>query len=819
MANTIGTAYIQIKPSTEGIEGSISSALGGESEKAGAEAGGKLSKALGTAAKVGVSAIAGATAAVGAFGKASLDAGMTFDASMSQVAATMGFSTAELADSTSAASQSFQQLRDFAQEMGSTTAFSASEAADALNYMALAGYDAETSMTMLPNVLNLAAAGGIDLASASDMVTDAQTALGLSLEETAVMVDQMARASSKSNTSVEQLGEAFLTVGGTAKNLRGGTEELSQILGVLADNGIKGSEAGTHLRNIMLAMNPTTDAAADAWERLGVDAYDADGNLKPLQYTFEELSEAMKDMSQEEKTRTLSAMFNKTDLSSINALLDTTSDRYWDLKQSIMGAWYTTDSLTESMTNNGFSLDEMKANLEKLGVSAETFADDLDWANGSAVDFADYLWEAADAGVSEEDIINALGGDLDALQVAFDGATGAAQAMADTQLDNLTGDITLFQSALEGAKIAVSDGLTPMFREFVQFGSEGLSTLTEAFKEGGLSGAMEAFGTLLSDLVTMVIEMLPDMIEAASALLKALADGIIDNLPLIIDTGIQIVLELVKGIIDSLPELFKKGVEIINSFVDSVLDNIDKVIEMALDLIVALAEGLIDALPKLIDKAPIIIERLVEAITKNIPKLLACAIQLIIALADGLIQGIPRLILAIPEIILAITSGIANGIVDMIDVGGDLIEGLWEGIKNSWSKLVEHAKSLATNLVDTFKNILRIGSPSKLFRDEVGKWIPAGIAVGIEGNTDVLDDSMKTMQTALDPRQLDVASSYAVNYDTTSGNDSVLALLREYLPQLANMQMVTDTGVMVGALAPKMDRELGRMASMRSRFV
>lgn len=100
--------------------------------------------------------------------------------------------------------------------MGSTTAFSASEAADALNYMALAGYDADTSMTVLPSVLNLAAAGGIGLADASDMVTDALSAFGMGSDEAATMVDQMALTASKSNTSVQQLGEAFLTIGANA---------------------------------------------------------------------------------------------------------------------------------------------------------------------------------------------------------------------------------------------------------------------------------------------------------------------------------------------------------------------------------------------------------------------------------------------------------------------------------------------------------------------------------------------------------------------------------------------------------------------------
>ena len=200
----------------------------GEAEKGGSGIG----KALGTAGKVAGAALAATTTAAVAFGKSAVDAGMEFDTSMSQVAATMGYTVDQLSDSNSEAAKTFNELRDFAQEMGSTTAFSASQAADALNYMALAGYDADTSMQMLPTVLDLAAAGSIDLASASDMVTDAQSALGLSLDETSQMVDQMAMTASKSNTSVAQLGEAMLTIGATARGVAGGTTELSTVLGV-----------------------------------------------------------------------------------------------------------------------------------------------------------------------------------------------------------------------------------------------------------------------------------------------------------------------------------------------------------------------------------------------------------------------------------------------------------------------------------------------------------------------------------------------------------------------------------------------------------
>lgn len=176
---------------------------------------------------------------------ASVQTGQTFDSAMAQVAATMGKTVDQLSNETGTVQLEWGEfsgnLRDYAREMGANTQFSATEAAQALNYMALAGYDTQEAMSMLPNVLNLAAAGGMELATASDMITDAQTALGLSFEETTKMVDQMAVTSQKSNTSVSQLGDAILTIGAYARNVAGGTQELNTVLGALADNGIKGS--------------------------------------------------------------------------------------------------------------------------------------------------------------------------------------------------------------------------------------------------------------------------------------------------------------------------------------------------------------------------------------------------------------------------------------------------------------------------------------------------------------------------------------------------------------------------------------------------
>lgn len=367
---------------------------------------------------------------------ASVKVGAKFDTAMSQVAATMGVTVDEITE-----------LRDFAKEMGSTTAFSATQAAEGLNYMALAGYDAETSMKMLPTVLDLAAAGAMELGAASDMVTDAQTALGLSTGETSVLVDQMAKASSKSNTSVSQLGEAILKIGPTARNIAGGTGELTQVLGLLADNGIKGSEAGTHLRNILLSLN--TDKVKDAFHEMGVEVYDAEGNMRSLSDIFPELSQAMDGLTNEEKTGMLAKLFNKTDLSSINSLLGTSAERW-----------------------------------KELGI-------------------------------------------------AIDDSAGAAGEMAETQLDNLEGSVTLLKSALEGAGIAIGDVLAPYIRKLADFANMLVSKFNELSPATqkiivGIGAVVAALGPLLvigGMIMTGVGTILP-MLPTIGAVLAGLASPI-----------------------------------------------------------------------------------------------------------------------------------------------------------------------------------------------------------------------------------------------------------------------------------------------------
>ncbi len=529
----------------------------------------------------------GAAAAV-AFGASAVKTGAQFDSAMSQVAATMGTTT-----------DNIQELRNFAQEMGATTAFSATQAAEALNYMALAGYDAETSMSMLPTVLDLAAAGGIELASASDMVTDAQSALGLSLDETAELVDKMAKASSKSNTSVSQLGDAILTVGGTAKTLAGGTTELSTALGILADNGIKGAEGGTALRNIILALSAPTDTAAKKMAELGLEAYDASGNLRPMEDIFLDLNNALSTMTQGEQTEVLSTLFNKVDLKSANALLATSADRWEDLSGAI------------------------------------------------------------------------------------DDASGSAKAMANTQLDNLEGDITLLKSAFEGLQIQISDKLAPAFRKGVQF----LTKLIDNFETVGpaIAGAATAIG------VFAVAINIGSIIQKTAVAFKAL------NLVLAANP-IGIVVALLAGLAVALVTLWKNN-EKFRKNVTKVWNAISKFFSWTMKVIKkALSDGW-DSIKK---NASTKWNEIKNFLSKTWANIKATAIATWDAIKTAISSAIDKAKTAVTNTIGKLKSALSTAWSNIKSTASTM----WNNIKTAITTPIQNAKNALSTAADNIKSAL-----------------------------------------------------------------------------------------------------------------
>ena len=295
-----------------------------------------------------------------------VDIGSDFETAMAQVAATSGMSAKDVANNI----QDYQNLANAAKEAGLTTMYSASEAAEALNYLALAGYTVDESIEYLPSSLTLAAAGAMDLGTASDMVTDAISALNLELDETDSFVDRMAKTAQSSNTSIEQLGRAILTVGGTAQVLAGGVTELDTALGVLANNGIKAAVGGTSLRQIIVNLTKPTKQAAGIIEDLGLKIYDVEGNMRPLNEIFGDLNEKMKDFSDKERMDVITHLFDARQLRTANALLKDSGEAWDELYDKIENADGAAEKMAETMRSNlNGALNIAKSNLESLAIT------------------------------------------------------------------------------------------------------------------------------------------------------------------------------------------------------------------------------------------------------------------------------------------------------------------------------------------------------------------------------------------------------------------------------------------------------------------
>mgnify|MGYP004546619333 CR=1 FL=1 len=415
-----------------------------------------------------------------------VETGKSFEASMSQVTATMGLTTA---------SEEYEVLSAAAKEMGATTKYSATQAGEALNYLALAGYSAENSVKALPTVLNVAAAGGIDLAYASDMITDSMSALGLEMSDLTGFSDKLAKTSQKSNTSVAQLGEAILTVGGTAKSLAGGVDELNTMLGLIADNGIKGAEGGTALRNIILSLSAPTDTAAAALKELNVQAFDSDGNLRELSDVFGDLNTALAPLTDEEKTQFLNKIFNKVDLKAVNALLGTTSTRFDELRGYVEDCDGAAAQMAETMSDNlEGDMQILNSSLEAVGVSTyEKFSGPMREAVQEITGIFDEL---------NEKINGELGDKLETLAEKLgDIAVQAAEFAVDEGIPKLIdalgwicdhGDELLNAAETAGAMVIAYKGLSAANTAITAIKNTAAAMSTAATAAEGLGIAMNA---------------------------------------------------------------------------------------------------------------------------------------------------------------------------------------------------------------------------------------------------------------------------------------------------------------------------------------
>ena len=299
----------------------------------------RMTKAL---KKIGAAVVAAfAVDKIKDFGKACISAGMDFDSQMSTVAAISG-----------ATGEEFEILRAKAQEMGATTAFSATESAQAMEYMAMAGWKTTDITNGLAGVMNLAAASGEDLATTSDIVTDAMTAFGMSADQSTYFADVLAQTATNANTNVGMMGETFKYVAPLAGAMGYNIEDMSAAIGLMANAGIKGSQSGTSLRNIITNLASPTDKAAGAMDDLGISLTDSDGKTKSFGETLSDLRISFADLDEVQKTQYASAIAGKEGMSGLLALINSSDEDFDKLTDSIKNCTGASEKMAEIRLDN-----------------------------------------------------------------------------------------------------------------------------------------------------------------------------------------------------------------------------------------------------------------------------------------------------------------------------------------------------------------------------------------------------------------------------------------------------------------------------------
>ena len=719
---------------------------------------------LGSIAQRGMSLISGAvTAAAGKItelGQKAVSVGSSFESSMAQVIATMGITKDTVQDGVN----SYDLLKDAAAAAGESTTFSASEAADALNYLALAGYSAAQSAEALPAVLDLAAAGGLDLAYASDLATDAMAALGIEANKDNLthFGDQLAKTASKANASVSQLGEAILVVGGTAKSLAGGTTELNAALGVLANRGIKGAEGGTALRNMILSLSAPTDKAAAQLHSLGVEVLDAAGNMRPMNEIFRDMNTALADVSDGEKTQILNNIFNKVDLKSAQAMLAGCGKEFDDLTAALSDCDGAMSQMAETMNDTlEGDMKSLASKAEALGIAVyDSMNEPL---RGLAQLGGEYLSKltlafkvggvagaARELGVIVGDVVKKLASYLpEIIRIGTTFIKSLAQSMKD--------HAPAILDALVTAAGTLIGGITEIAPILWDLGMEIITEIAESLTEN-LPQISEKAGEIIGQIGQTLSEDLPVIIEAAYDIITALVNALTQNIGMVITAAVQIITSLVtallnpgsitkllaagvellkavaKAIVDNLPLLIQTAISLVTALCTDLLkpQNILALIEAAIDILLTLTDGIIDNLDEILIACEMIITTIIEETLKpeNLGKLLELGVSMLLKLIEGLCQVGGKLVGFAWDLFTELASTLAN--IDWAQLGIQIVEGICSGLLDCEFVLDDFLGDFGDNWVSGIRDVFGIHSPSKVMREQVGRYLAEGVGEGFE---------------------------------------------------------------------------------------
>lgn len=420
---------------------------------------------------------------------------MDFDAQMSKVAAISG-----------ATGNDFDALRDKAIEMGDKTKFSASESAEAMEYMAMAGWKTEDMLNGISGVMSLAAASGEELGTTSDIVTDGLTAFGLSAEDSSHFADVLAAASANANTNVSMLGESFKYVAPVAGSLGYSVEDVSTALGVMANSGIKASQGGTALRTLFTNMAHPTDTMAVAMEKLGISLDDGRGNMKSLAEVMQDLREGFGElkMTEEEYNASfgeLNAQFEAGSLSE-----EEYQDAVSALTDELFGAEGAMKAEAAAMLAGKTGMAGLLAIVNSTDEDFTKLSESINHASDSTALLADgSIVPLSEALASGQEVVQTF--------------NGAAEQMAGVMMDNASGGIDILKSNIQTLAISIGDLLMPTVREIIT----------------GLQGFIQKLNSLDDDTKEMIVKI--GLVAAAVGPVLVVAGTLISSIGSIVSAG------------------------------------------------------------------------------------------------------------------------------------------------------------------------------------------------------------------------------------------------------------------------------------------
>lgn len=627
------------------------------------------------------------TAALTAAGTAAVGIASSFESEMSKVAAISG-----------ATGDDLQALSDKAREMGATTQYSAQESAQALEYMAMAGWKTEDMMSGIAGVLSLAAASGADLATTSDIVTDAMTAFGYSADQAGHFADVLAATSTNANTNVEMLGESFKYVAPLAGAMEYSVEDVATALGLMANSGIKASSAGTALRTLLTNMAKPTDSMQAAMDKLGVSLEDGEGNMKSLAEVMQDLRDGFGQLQ-------MSPEQFAAEVENLDGFLE---------KGIMTQKAY--DASMEELTQRAFGAE---------GALKAEAAAALAGKQGLSGLMA---------------IVNASDEDFEKLTDSIYNSEGAAENMADVMQDNLGGDVKKLKSALEELAIAFGELIIPVVRDVVAVIQEmvnDLNALDEPTKRlivtiaaiaAALGPVLIIVGKVVSFagmLTTALGTLMPILTTIAATLAGFVTTVLIPILPIIlaIAAAIAAVIVVIKNW-DAIVELAQMAWEGLKNALSSAATAIKDAVTKAMT---AVGDKVKDTFNKLKTWAADIKAKLSTAFA-----------QMAVKLAESAVNIKEKVTSAIEGAI----SFLANLPSTALTWGKDLIDNFIQGIKDKAAKMTEALRGVAQKV----KDFLGFSEPKEGPLSNFHTYAPDMMdlfAKGIKDNVDVVTSALQ----------------------------------------------------------------------------